>query len=124
MTTLTEGRYAAEFLMSEGPANISRDRDTVKAGRSAVLAAGTVMQRGQDTLLVEFDGNTDSGGALDPEAECILLNEVDATGASNVSCAVISRMAEVNGQLLPNITNAQMLADATRSLKLKNIIVR
>jgi len=120
MTTLTEGRYAAEFILSEASGNRSRDKDTVKAGAGS-LAAGTVVQRGQDGLLVAFDGNTDSGGALDPEAAGVLIYAVDATGASNVDCTLLARDAEVNSNLL---TYACPLADVTRSLKLLGIVTR
>lgn len=65
MTTLTEGRRAGEFLLSEG--NRTRSRDTVtllSSGALAVLAAGTVLAQidvGAATAAARSGGNTGNG---------------------------------------------------------------
>jgi hypothetical protein len=49
MTVLTEGRYAAEYLISEGNGTISREVGTLAAGQN--LAAGTVLGKASDGTL-------------------------------------------------------------------------
>ena len=87
MTTLTEGRHAAEFILSEANGNRSRENGTVKQGED--LAAGTVLELDTGEL-VEFAGGTVVG---------ILIEAVDATSAATPA-AYLARDAEVNLHLL------------------------
>jgi len=65
MTTLTEGRRAGEFLLSEGNRTRSRDTVTLLSSGSAVeLEAGTVLAQidvGAATAAAKTGGNTGNG---------------------------------------------------------------
>ena len=120
MTVITQGKANVDFILTEANGQRSRDNDTLKAG-SGVLVSGTVLQRGQDNLLVPFDGTSDSSGGLDVQAAAILLYNVDASGASNIAVSVLTRDAEVNKhQLVYASTEAEVIA----SLKTVGIIAR
>ena len=45
MTTLNEGRYAGEFILTELPGTLSRDVGTVVVPANTTLAPGTVLGR-------------------------------------------------------------------------------
>jgi hypothetical protein len=92
MTVLTEGRYTAEFLVSE--ANGARSRDVVIIASGEVLEPGTVL--GMVTAsgkYVQLDPAASDGSEA---AAAILYEGVDAT-AADTSRAVLLRDAEVNG---------------------------
>ncbi|PNQ94975.1 head decoration protein [Azospirillum argentinense] len=99
MAALTEGRHAAEFVLSEGNRSISRDAVTIVSG-AGQLAAGTVL--GKIAASGKYEPAT--AAAADPAtgsetAVAVLLYPVDAT-AADVTAAAITRFAEVNTTLL------------------------
>lgn len=123
MTTLNEGKYTAEFLMSEANGQRSRDTVTVVSG-AGVIAAGTVLgmitASGKYTtaLLASSDG---SEGAA-----AIALYEVDATSA-DAKVVIVARDAEVNMNMLTygaDINTAPEKVAANALLAAKGIIVR
>lgn len=118
MTTLTEGRHTAEFILSEANGNRSRDNGTLLSGLN--LVAGTVVQLDGNDKLVVFDGTLDSAAGPEVQAEGILLADSDAS-AGDLAVAYISRQAEVNVNLL---TFAATQAETVKSLKLKGIVAR
>lgn len=127
MTVFTEGRHAAEFILSEANGHRSRENGIVASGED--LAAGQVVQF--DTgKLVAFDGATNSAGELLVEAAGILIAPVDAstTGTNaDTPAAYIARDAEVNDHLLtfPEETSGgNEHANAVASLALLGIVVR
>jgi hypothetical protein len=66
MTTLNEGRFAAEFLLSEAPGHFSRDNITVLSGEGK-LAAGQVLGKTLVTATAAASakaGNTGGSGAI------------------------------------------------------------
>jgi hypothetical protein len=87
MPVLNEGRYAGEFLVSEGNGRISRETITVLSGET--LEAAAVL--GKVTASGKYK-------ALDPAAEVaagILYVAVDASAADAEGVAIV-RLAEVN----------------------------
>lgn len=113
MATLTEGRYAAEFLMSEANGMRSRETVTIVSG-AGVIAPGTVLGK--------YTSGTNSGkyspapnAAADPDvgnqtAVAVALYGCDATSAA-ATCVVVARDAEVNRNML---TYASSVDDATK----------
>ncbi|HEX9647064.1 MAG TPA: head decoration protein [Alphaproteobacteria bacterium] len=98
MATKTEGKHAAEFLVSEANGTLSRETATVKSGQN--LVAGEVVEKDVDGKLIAFSAGVDSDGAVLVEAVGIMWDNVDAsaTGANaDVPGQVyIARLAEVN----------------------------
>src|SRR5918993_1555799 len=91
MPELQEGRYAGEFVVSEGNGKISRETITVLSGET--LEAGAVL--GKVTASGKYK-------ALDPAAvdgsevaAGILYDAVDASAADAEGVAIV-RLAEVN----------------------------
>jgi Bacteriophage lambda head decoration protein D len=91
MPELQEGRYAGEFVVSEGNGKISRETVTVLSGET--LEAGAVL--GKVTASGKYK-------ALDPAAvdgseaaAGILYDTVDAS-AADAEGVVVVRLAEVN----------------------------
>lgn len=99
MTTLTEGRHTAEFILSEGNGQISRGNVTLEGGftDAGVIVAGTVL--GKLTSGGKYVISPNSGSDGSQTAVAILIDNVDVTDA-DVVAAVILRDAEVNGDCL------------------------
>ena len=96
MTVLTEGRHAAEFVLSEAAGHRSRDNITITSG-AGIVAAGTVL--GKITAGGEYTPSDDGAADGSETAVAINLYEVDATSAA-VEVAAITRDAEVNQNIL------------------------
>lgn len=63
MTTFTEGRHAAEFVLYEDDASYSRDNITIESG-AGVIVPGTVLAQktvGAGTAAAKSGGNTGTG---------------------------------------------------------------
>lgn len=123
MTTFTEGRHAAEFVLSEAPGARSRENGTVVSGQD--LAAGTVvMDNGAGKLTAYTAGAVTDGGT--DEAAGILLYAADASDG-DVEVSYIARDAEVNQKLITfpaESTAGGEEANTIASLKLLGIICR
>ena len=91
MPVLNEGRYAGEFLVSEGNGRISREIITVLSGQTLQAAAvlGKVTASGKYKALAPaaVDGSEAAAG--------ILYDAVDASAADAEGVAIV-RLAEVN----------------------------
>jgi hypothetical protein len=123
MTSLTEGRHAAEFILSEANHLRSRENGVLVTGQN--LAAGTVVQLAAGKLTA-FTAAVDTDGDLLVQAEGILLDNVDATDG-DVPCAYIARDAEVNLNRLvypAESSEGGEQANTVASLKLLGIIAR
>ena len=83
MPVLTEGRFAGEFLVSEGNGRISREPITVLSGQT--LEAAAVLGKVLDPAAV--DGSEVAAG--------ILYDAVDAAAADAEGVAIV-RLAEIN----------------------------
>lgn len=121
---LTEGRHAAEFVLSEANGNRSRENGTVVSGQN--LVAGQVVQDNGAGKLTAFTALENTAGDLITEAAGILLYDADATDG-DVDVAYIRRDAEVNGNILTFPTESTAggeRANAVASLALLGIIVR
>lgn len=96
MTVFTEGRHAAEFILSEANGQLSRENGTLVSGQN--LAAGTVVMDNGSGKLTAYTGSevTEDGSILDGG---ILINDSDATDG-DLAVAYIARDAEVNANLL------------------------
>ncbi|MBK8908485.1 MAG: head decoration protein [Rhodospirillales bacterium] len=92
MTVLTEGRYTAEFLVSE--ANGARSRDVVTIASGEVLEPGTVL--GKVTASGKYVELNPAGADGSEAAAAILYEGVDATAGDATRTALL-RDAEVNG---------------------------
>jgi len=96
MTTFTEGRHAAEFILSEANGQRSRDNVTVYGGftGAATLKAGTVL--GKITSGGKYAASAASGSDGSQTAIAVLLDNIDIADG-DVVAAIIARDAEVNG---------------------------
>ena len=121
MTTLTEGRYTGEHIISEASGTRSRDVVTLITGQN--LAPGTVLGKitasGKYTILAPaaVDGSQ--------AASAVLFAAVNATAADKAA-VVTARDSEVASNALTwpgGITGPQKTA-ATAELKLLGIVIR
>ena len=91
MPVLNEGRYAGEFVVSEGDGRISRETITILSGQNLTVAAdlGKVTASGKYKALdpAASDGSQTAAG--------VLYEAVDAS-AADVEGGAIVRLAEVN----------------------------
>lgn len=123
MTTLTEGRHAAEFVLSE--ANGGRSRESVTVGAGADLKAGTVV--GIETASGEYLASPATGSTGEETAVAVLLYDANAASAAVDNVAVIARDAEVNGNILAydaSVDTAPEIAAKATQLAAVGIIVR
>lgn len=126
MTTLTEGRHAAEFVLSEANGNRSRENVTIYGGftGAATLAAGTVL--GKLTSGGKYVTSPASGADGSQTAIAILMHRVDISDG-DVEASIIARDAEVIGGSLTYEstvdTDNEIAAKATQ-LAAVGIIVR
>lgn len=99
MTTFTEGRHAAEFVLSEAEGTRSRENVTLHGGftGATTLKAGTVL--GKITSGGKYAASAASGSDGSQTAIAVLLYPADIS-AGDVAAAVIARDAEVNGDCL------------------------
>lgn len=123
MVTLTEGRYAAEFIMSEAPGQQSRDNIVIASG-AGVVKPGTVL--GLVTASGKYVPSPATGSDGSQTGVAICIYGVDATSA-DVKVAAITRGAEVNGKTLEyaaSVDDAAKKAAKATQLKAVGIIVR
>ncbi len=112
--SLTEGKRAGEFLLSEGNGKISRETIILVAGQN--LEAGTVL--GKITASGKYAAYADGAADGTETAVAILYDNVDAT-AGDVDAVVIARYAEVSAALLTGSD-----ANGVLDLAAEGIIVR
>jgi Bacteriophage lambda head decoration protein D len=91
MPVLNEGRYAGEFLVSEGNGRISREIITVLSGET--LQAATVL--GKVTASAKYKALDPAAADGSEVAAGILYDAVDASAADAEGVAIV-RLAEVN----------------------------
>jgi hypothetical protein len=121
MPVLTEGRYAGEFVVSEGNGRISRETITVLSGQNLTAAAvlGKVTASGKYKALnpAAADGSEVAAG--------VLYDAVDASAADAEGVA-IARLAEVNAAELvwPTGITAPQQTTALGQLRVLTIIAR
>lgn len=108
MTTFTEGRRAAGFIISEANGSLSRDNGIVKAGE--VLQAGEIVALDGSELVAWTDG----------DAAGIMLYPVNASSQA-MPGAYLARQAEVNAELLIYPDDVEE-ADALAALAERGII--
>jgi hypothetical protein len=119
-TSFSEGNYAAEFLITEGPNTYSRDPVTVISGQTLVAGAvlGKITASGKVTLIAPAasDGSEVAYG--------ILLAPVDASAADTAGTAIV-RLAEINAAKLAwGSATAPQKATALATLKTLGVIAR
>ena len=121
MAELQEGRYAGEFVVSEGNGRISRETITVLSGQTLEAAAvlGKVTASGKYKVLdpAAVDGAEVAAG--------VLYDAVDASAADAEGVAVV-RLAEVNAAELvwPDGITGGEKTTALGELAALNIIAR
>jgi hypothetical protein len=91
MPVLNEGRYAGEFIVSEGDGRISRETITVLSGQN--LQAGAVL--GKVTASGKYKALEPAAVDGSETAAGILYDAVDASAADSEGVAIV-RLAEVN----------------------------
>lgn len=124
MTTKTEGRWAAEFILSEASGSRSRENGTLVSGQN--LVAGQVVMDNGSGKLTALTAQGTLSGELDGTVLGILLAPSDASGG-DLAVAYIARDAEVNGNLLTYLsesTGGTELAAAKAALVALGIIIR
>lgn len=126
MTTLTEGRHTAEFILSEANGHRSRETVTLEGGftDAGVIKAGTVL--GALTSGGKYVASPASGADGSQTGIAILIDNVDVTDG-DVEAAVIRRDAEVNGNCLTYETTVNTdneIAAKNAELAAVGIIVR
>lgn len=114
MSIKTEQNHAAEFLVSEGPGQISREAVTVSAGTA--LSAGQLL--GIVTATGEYAPYNNSATNGTEIAVGILYAPLPASASPRAGVAVV-RIAEVSAARLSGLDTA-----GTADLKARNIIVR
>ena len=97
MTVFTEGRHAAEFILSEAAGNRSRDAAVVLA--TTVLVAGEVVMDNGAGKLIAHDGLLNTAGDVITPVAGIVIYPV-ANAATDTDVALLSRDAEVNQKLV------------------------
>lgn len=122
-TVYTEGRHAAEFVMSEANRMRSRDVITIVSG-AGVVAPGTVL--GKITASGKYQPS--AIGAIDGSEVAVAINmyEVDATAADAEVTAIV-RDAEVNKNILTYHADRDQAAEkaaADAELAAQGIVVR
>lgn len=115
MTTLTEGKHTAEFLLSEGNGSISREQVTIAAA-AAALVPGTLVGKITASGKYVAYSNAASDGS---EVAAGVLYAAVADSASDQKAVIIARDAEVMGSALTG-SDTPGVAD----LKALGIIVR
>jgi Bacteriophage lambda head decoration protein D len=121
MPVLNEGRYAGEFVVSQGNGRISRETITVLSGQNLTAAAvlGKITASGKYKALdpAASDGSQTAAG--------ILYDAMDASAADAEGVAVV-RLAEVNAAELvwPAGITAGQKTTALGQLAALNIIAR
>jgi Bacteriophage lambda head decoration protein D len=121
MPELQEGRYAGEFIVSEGNGKISRETITVLSGET--LEAGAVLGKvTANGKYKELDPAAVDGSEV---ATGILYDAVDASAADAQGVAIV-RLAEVNAAELvwPAGITAPEQTTALGELAALNIIAR
>src|SRR5512133_3016322 len=121
MPELSEGRYAGEFIVSEGNGSISRETITVLSGQNLEAAAvvGKITASGKYRALNPAASDGSQAGAG------VLYDAVDASGTDTEGVAIV-RLAEVNAAELiwpAGITGGQKTT-ALGQLASLNIIAR
>ena len=124
MTTLTEGRHAAEFIVSEANGSRSRSQATVLSGED--LVSGEVVEVDGNGKLLALSGLADTAGDIITEAAGVTFDAVDATAGDVTGAVFYERDCEVNGNdmTFPAETSVGERALAETSLALLGIIVR
>lgn len=129
MTTLTEGKHAGEFIISEANGTLSREVITVASGQNLVdgqliqLASGKAVAK--DTLL-------NTAGSFITAIEGIIIGNWNATasgigalGAADVpGVPYIKRYAEVKLAAVTLPAGTPQIAEAKVELAAKGIVVR
>lgn len=113
MDPKTEGVHNAEFLLSEGNGQISRELIVIASG-AGIVAAGTLLTSANVPITNNYG-----------DAAKIVYGTVDATDAA-AEAAAIARQAEVHGELLawPDAATDNDKLAASTALAAQGIIVR
>lgn len=116
MNPKIEGVHSAEFLLSEGNGQYSREVVTISSGAGVVKAG---------TLLNSSNAPVNGDSVLYSAAAKVVLGAVDATDA-DADAAAIVRAAEVHGDLLawPTGATVENKTAAATALAAQGIIVR
>ncbi|MGH6912577.1 MAG: head decoration protein [Geminicoccales bacterium] len=121
MPVLQEGRFAGEFVVSEGNGRISRETITVLSGQN--LQAATVL--GKVTASSKYKVLDPAAVDGSEAAAGILYDAVDASAADAQGVAIV-RLAEVNAAELvwPDGITAPQQTTALGELAALHIIAR
>lgn len=117
MTTLTEGNYSAEFVLSEANGKRSREVVTILSGEN--LGAGQVL--GKVTASGKYVAYNDGAATGEEVAVAVLYADCDAS-AADVEATVVARDAEVSAAKL--VWGAADSAAGTIDLAAANIVAR
>lgn len=122
-TTLTEGPYAGEFILSEAEGTRSRDNITVELADAEDngIAAGTVMgMRASDGKYLAYDDTATDG--TETVAGILYGPTGDLDGGGDVEAAIVNADAEVIGEKIIGPTGTE--DDVATGLEALGIKVR
>lgn len=113
-STLTEGQYAGEFILSEGNGTLSRDTVTVTVPAATKYSPGLVL--GKVTGSGKYVARDEDAMTGEEDAAGILYGECDneaGLGSVDFTAVIVNRDAEVRGPALDanGGTEATVLAD-------------
>ena len=112
MPIKTESNHTGEFLLSEGPGQISREQANIAAGDA--LLPGQLLAAAANSTYAPFDPET----AADAPAIAVLYHALDASTAVRPA-TIIARLAEVAQARLVGFD-----VTAVAGLATKQILVR
>jgi hypothetical protein len=128
MSTLTEGKHAGEFIISEANGTLSREVITVASGQN--LVDGQVIQLSAGKAVAK-DATLNTAGDFVTAPEGIIIGNWNATadglGAADVpGVPYIKRLAEVreSALTLPSDTDGPLTDEIVAALAASNIVLR
>jgi len=124
MTTLTEGRHTADFIMSEANGHRSRAAGHIAAGNT--VTPGMVLKLGTAATSDEIGIYTQLLAATGNAAVAIAIYAAAPVSGDDVDIALLVRDAEVNGKMLtwPTAITLTEKAAAITALAALGIIIR
>lgn len=120
MTVFNEGVHTAEWLISEGNGQISREQGTFTAALNTKYVSGTVL--GKITASGKYIPSLNAASDGSQTAVAILHTEVPAGPARDVKVTIFVRQCEAFGAMLNN--GAALESSVTTELAAAGIVVR
>lgn len=122
MATYNEPSRPLDFLLAEGPGQISREQVTLAASQGALVPGAVLAKTTSNSQYVVYDNGSGTAGIN--VADAILAYAADNSGSTQ-TVTVIERIAEVDSNLLGwGANDANGITAGKADLLAKNIKVR